>query len=383
MKKILIFLLIVINLVTMTSVFADATVIRKLTLEEAQTLALNNNLKFSTQGSYINDAVDDYKDQEDANEKLNNVASTSFFAYFNKPINLDVSLESAANKIKLEKFKKEDLKRVSDYNVKAAFINIKKAQYALEDAKNDIYLKLKDYEVAKIKQQLELITEDNLKQYEKSYKAALTAEESALKKLHEEIQKLNKYIGRELTDYDLELVMNLSPVDINTIDITKIKEDYLKSNDDLYSLSLSTKLAETKYDLTKERYDHFVKDLEVLNSRLDMEKAYDQAERDYNNAKKALDDATKDIDINLNSTYNTLKTASETVDRLIDDVEDTKRSIEIDKIRYNNNHGSISKNDYEKSQKSLDTIQNKLDSAIADMNLLYSSLTMYSDTDTK
>jgi len=380
MKRFLAVLLIMITSLSLITVSADTTRVLRLTLEEAQARALANNVRYNIQDGYINDAIEDYRDAEEYVEDMTQIPASGFLRYFLKPIELEATIQNAANNVKLNKFEKERIKRESDFNVKKSFINIEKAKYSLEDAKNNTRARQIDYNTAKLQKELGYITENDLKQFELAYKNAALAEDAALKKLQEEVQTLNRYIGREITNYDIETVITLDIIDISNIDLDKIREDYIRNNENLYKLQMKADLEKKKYDKTKERYEEFVVKLSVKNSLEDMEDAYEEATRNYENARTTFEDATKDLDISLNSTYNTLKTTMESIKNLLKDIEVAKTKAANNKLMYE--IGRLSKNDFEKSEIEFKTLQNKLNTAIADMNLLYSTLTMYSDPDT-
>ena len=108
--------------------------------------------------------------------------------------------------------------------------------------------------------------------------------------------------------------------------------------------------------------------------------AYNDAERDYENARKSFEDATKDLDISLNSNYNALKNAVDAAARLERDINDFKDELAKLKIKYDNDW--IPKNDYENQLISLDTMQNNLTSLLADVDMQYTSLMLYADDTT-
>lgn len=355
-----------------TAVVTSTPVIR-LTLEEAQAMAIANSVAYQNQDSTISDALQSYYDTADSTYRS---TGSGFMGYFNATITPDVNLDSAANGVKAARLDKENIKRTSDLNVKLSFLKIMKAQYALDDATNNIYLKQKDFDSAKIKCSLGFMTQDELKTYEKAYNDAVSDQDTALKNLHQELQTLNKYIGRNLTDYNIELVMNLATVDINSVDIDKIREANIKNNKSFYTAEQKVEVAKRKYDLTKERYDHF-EELGVQNSKQDMLDALSDAERDYNNAKSAFEDSTKDLDMDLNSKYNSLKNSVESIEKLYRDIADYQSDLAKLKIKYD--MGLVSKVDYEKQEMGLKTMQNKLNSAIVDQNTLYANLMQYVD----
>ena len=379
MKRFLIFLVALTTIFSAIGVSADTSTVRMLTLEEAQKIALENSIKYQLQDSYINDALQNYYDIQDANDKASGRPSSGMMNYFNKTITPEISLESAANSVRLSRFEKEDIKRASDYNVKIAFLNIKKAHLKLINNENDTKTKLKDLETAKLKYNFELITKNELNQFEKAYNDSIANQKVANEDLKTKYQTLNRYLGRAIDDYNIQIIYEINKISLDDIDLDKIREANIKNNKSFYTLEQNLKLAQRKYDLTKERYEHFEK-LGVQNSRQDMLDAYNDAERDYENARKSFEDATKDLDISLNSNYNALKNAVDAAARLERDINDFKDELAKLKLKYD--LGSIPKNDYENQLISLDTMQNNLTSLLADVDMQYTSLMLYADDTT-
>jgi len=136
-------------------------------------------------------------------------------------------------------------------------------------------------------------------------------------------------------------------------------------------------LAKRKYDLTKERYDEFVVRLSVQNSRDQMEEAFDDAFKEYESARKSFEDATIDLDISLSTSYDALKSAAESIADLQEEIELSKSDAEKARIQYD--MGLTTKINMEKAIMELDTLNNKLKSSIADLNLQYEGLMMYSE----
>lgn len=379
MKKYFVLLLVLVNVLTAIPIAADSTQVRFMTLEEAQKIALDNNIKYQLQDSYISDKLEDYYDTQDANEKTAGVPSTGFMSYFNKTITPEISVDSAANAVQLSRFEKKDIKRVSDYNVKIAVLNVKKARLTLENKKNDTANKLKELEVARIKHQIGYITNNELKQFEKAYSDSVKDQLAANEDLYSRIQTLNRYLGRAITDYNIEVVYSPIKVSFDTLSLDALREDNIKNNKEFYSLEQNLKLAKRKYDLTKERYEHFEK-LGVQNSKQQMLDAYTDAERDYENAKKSFEDATKDLDISLNTAYNKLKNSIDAIDRLERDMADAKEDFEILKLRYDLG-ADVSKMELDKQELAMKTMENELTSLLADADAQYSNLMLYtSDT---
>ncbi|MGE5633092.1 MAG: TolC family protein [Caulobacteraceae bacterium] len=357
---------------------ADSTGVVKITLEEAQARALENSLDYQQQDGVISDALDSYYNTQDSNEKQASSASKSFIDYFNKPVTLEINLETAANKVKATRLQKENLKRTSDYNVMKAFVNIKKAQNALDTAKNNTAAKYSEYETAKAKYSFGLITASALKQAENTYKSAQDSETTAQKNLQQQIQTLNRYLGRELTDYNIEPVIEFSIIDLSKIDLDKVREDNIKNKESLYNLELNAETAKRKYDLTKEQYDKFVVKYNVQNSRDDMEEAYDDATSEYDQARKAFEDATIDLDMQLNTAYDSLKSAVENINELNEDLVLAKSDAEKASIQYD--MGLISKDKLNEAESKLKDLDIQIKNSTADLNLKYAELMMYSDT---
>lgn len=379
MKKRLLSIVLVFVLLGSLSVYADTTAAStapplRLTLEEAQKMALENSVTYQSQDSYIRNALDTYDDTVDKTNKKS--ISKNLMTYFSSTINNDISVENAANAVTSARLQKENVRRSSDLNVKNSFLNIKKAQYSLDDAKNNVVLKQKDLDSAKIKCTLGYITKDNLKTYEKAYTDAVSDQDTALKNLQQELQTLNKYLGRELTDYNIELVMDLTPVNISDINLDIIREAYIKNSSSIYTVEQKLEIAKRTYELTQERYDN-LKQKGTDTFKQDMKDAVTDAERNYNTAKSDYDDVIKKLNIDLDSSYNSLKTLSEAIDKLNRDIADYKKDLSKAAVQYD--LGLISKVDYEKKEIGLTTMQNKLNSTIADQNMTYANMTLYVD----
>lgn len=379
MKKLITLFLITCISVSLTGIFvaADSGETLIMTLEEAQKRALENNLQYKLQDSSINDALESYYDAEESYDKQSSTAARGFIDYFNKPITLEVSVDTAANKVKSSRLKKENIKRTSDYNVLKVFVAITKAESELENAKLDTAVKLNELEAAKGKYNLGIINASALKQSENSYKASVDKEVTSFNNLQKEVQTLNRYIGRELTDYNIKAVLDLSDIDISSIDLDEIRKNYISSDENLYNLALNADVAKRKYDLTKERYEEFVVRLKVDNSREQMEEAYSDATLEYDNARRNFEEATIDLDMSLLTNYNALKSAAETIEDLISDIKTAKDETAIAAMKYD--MGLISKAAKEKAELELKALENKLDTSRADLNLQYADLMMYSE----
>lgn len=358
-------------------VFADSDQQIVMTLEEAQKRALENSFEYSRQDDYINDSLQDYYDTADNNDKSYGSASKGFYEYFIKPVTLEASMQSAVNNVKAARLNKLNVKRTSDLNVLKAFINIRKAQCDLENAKKESIIKSEEYEAAKAKYNMGLITKTELRKYLTSSKSASDASTAALRSLQKEMQTLNRYLGRELTDYNLKPVMDLQNIDIASIDIEKLREDYISKSENLYSLELKLSLAKRKYDLTKERHEEFSVRLAVQNSREKMEEALYDAEKEYENARKAFENATIDLDMSLKTSYDALKSLSDSAIDLQEEIEISKAESEKAKTRYDMK--LIKKTEMDRVLIETETLNNKLISNLADLNLQYANLMIYSN----
>jgi hypothetical protein len=127
-----------------------------LTLEEAKALALKNDIQFNQQQSYIQQASESYEDIYEKNTKSDNTNYKSLADRASASISRKVSIENAASNIRKEIFKRNDLKRASDYSVTSSYYNVLNAVYALENAEAEIGLKQKELELVRIKHGLSL-----------------------------------------------------------------------------------------------------------------------------------------------------------------------------------------------------------------------------------
>lgn len=381
MKRISVALLIVyaITLLMGFTVVGNADTKAKLTLEEAKKIALENDVQFKLQQSYIQQESEDYDDVYEANTKKLSSSYNTIVQRMTAEIAQKINIENAASSVRKAIFKRNDLKRASDYNVTNAFYNVIKAKYALDDAKTDMDLAQKDLDIARIKFDQGLLTKNNLATVENALKNTQTAYNKAFSDLMNEYKDLSKQIGKNLDVFNDEVDMTVAVIDVNTIDLNKIKEDYMKNSQNFYNLKEAYDLYEYKLQLTEDKYDYYSKRLQNNTSKIrkDLEDMLYKAQRDFNDAKYSLSEAEKELDVTLNSLYTGVNTTSESIKNLEKSIADTKTTIEENRIKYQ--LGLISKYDLDKSEASLKALENQLQTTIISLSSQYVSLTQYSE----
>ncbi|NLK34659.1 MAG: TolC family protein [Gracilibacteraceae bacterium] len=168
-----------------------------------------------------------------------------------------MAVDSAENAWKLEVFKKGDIKRQSDYNVTIAYYNVMKAKYSLDDTKRAMELAQKDLTIAKLEFDLGEKPKNYLSQIESAYKSSQTKYESALSELKNKMKALGKEIGKDLDIEKDDIDMTIRIPDITSLDLSKIKEDYLKNSPDFYSLKSALLTYEHQKYLIDEKYEEY------------------------------------------------------------------------------------------------------------------------------
>ena len=156
-----------------------------------------------------------------------------------------------------------------------------------------------------------------------------------------------------------------------------MREDYISKSENLYSLELKLSLAKRKYDLTKGRHEKFSIRLAVQNSIEKMEETLSDAEKEYENARKAFENATIDLDMSLKTSYDALKSLSDSAIDLQEEIEISKAESEKAKTRYDMK--LIKKTEMDRVLIETETLNNKLISNLADLNLQYANLMIYSN----
>lgn len=376
-------LLCVAMLFSSITVFAGTDGDKVLTLEEAKKIALDNDVQFKLQQSYIKQKSEDYDDIYDIYSRGPKDNYNSIVERAEAEIKYKMTIENAASVVRQEIFKRNDLKRKSDYDVTIAYYDVMMANYSLDDAKRSMELAKKDLDIAKVKLEHGLITKNILSQIENAYTASQTEYNKTFSELQNAMAALSKNIGKNLDVFNDKIDMTISIPDAAALDLNKIKEDYMKNSSSFYSLSEALDMAEYQQDLTEEKYDYYEKRLphrsEKIEDALDDMKY--KADRDYDNARYQYSEAEKGLDVTLNSLYTGVNTLLETVQTLQKNVDDTKTTVEQNRIRYD--LGLISKNDLDKSESALKDLENTLNNTIISLNTQYLNLTQYSYTPEK
>ncbi|HYF82936.1 MAG TPA: TolC family protein [Clostridia bacterium] len=371
-------ILCVVLLFNSIAAFADAEDDGILTLEEAKALALKNDVQFNLQQSYIQQASESYEEVYDNNTKTDNTNYNSLADRASAAVSRKVSIESAASSSRRAVFERNDLKRASDYNVTEAFYGVIEAKYSLMDAEAEMELKRKDLEIAKIKYGLSIITKNSLSQVESAVTSSQTAYNKTFSELQNSMSKLSKNIGKNLDVFNDKLDMTLNVPDIKSLDLNKIKVDYMKNNSSYYSAKEQYDLAEYKLQLTEEQYDYYYKRLPNRTSTIveQFDEMLSKAKRDFADAKYSFSEKEKDLDVTLNSQYTSINNLYESYETQKKEIEDTKLTIEQNRIKYQ--MGLITKAVLESSAASLNKLVNQLNATIINLNTQYMNMTQYS-----
>lgn len=349
------------------------------TLEQAKELALKNDEQYKLQDSYIEQSWETYNDTYKKN-KSKPKATSGVLNRFKSEILPKSAIQSAYIAMEKTKFNKTYLKRVICNNVENAFIDLIKAQNNYDDAKTALAIKESDYKVGKIKLEQGFITESDVDLLESAYKTASTVVDTANKNLITAKQSLNKYLGRDIYDYDVEVVMQLNDIDVDSIDLETIKTDIMAKKQDIYNVTKQLELAKFVLDLTRDKYEKYARQHEGNKQNLfDLGEELHRAERNYEDANYAIDNINKNLDINLNATIDGMKIMRDSINNFREDIKTTRKINEQNKVRLD--AGFIAQIDYEKSQANLKAMENKLNNTIAELNKAYFGLTMYSSTD--
>lgn len=351
-----------------------------LTLEEAKQIALKNDVQYDLQKDYIQQALDDYNDAKD---KTTYSRSSTSVGKISSRIASKLSLESAYDKVELEQFKKNDIKRASDYDVTTKYYSVMKARNSMDDAKRNMELSKKDLEIGKIQFSLGLITQTTLSQLENAYKASQTNYSSANSDYENAMSSLGKQLGQELntTEYDVDMTIYMPAT--ASLSLEKLKADYVKNNSRFFSVSNDLELYEYKRLMVEQEYDDYSEDHRAMSD--DTEDVFNdmkyEANRDYANAKYNYDEELKSVELSLKSQLSALTTMQESIGNIRKNLENAKTTYEQNKIKYE--LGLISRNEFEKSDNSYKDMQSQLSTAIINFNAQYLDLTQYSYTPEK
>lgn len=358
--------------------FADTDGDNVLTLEEAKRIALDNDVQFKLQQSYIQQKSEDYEDIYDIYSRGPKDNYNSVVERAEAEVEYKMVIESAASAVRQEIFKRNDLKRKSDYEVTKAYYDVMKANYSLDDAERAMALAEKELKIAKIKFELGLIAKNDLSQFENAYKSSQIEYNDAFSKLQNSMAALSRSIGKHLDVFNDKIDMTISMPDVEALDLNKIKEDYMKKNPDYYALSEALDLAEYKQQLTEEKYDYYEKRLPHRSTKIEdaLNDMKYKADRDYNNARYQYEEAEKALDVMLNSLYTGVNALAEKVEVLQKSLDTAKTAYENNKLRFE--AGLISEIELAKSESALKDLENQLNTAIVSLNEQYLELTQYS-----
>lgn len=365
-------------LVSSVQVFAAAGDDNVLTLDEAKALALKNDVQFNLQQSYIQQASENYEEVYENNTKTDRTNYKNLADRASAAISREVATENAASSVRKAVFSRNDLKRASDYSVTNAYYGVINAKYSLADAEAEMQLKKRDLEAAKLKYSLSLINKSALAQADSAYATSQTAYNKAFSELQNSMAELSKNIGENLDVFNDQLDMTLSLPDIKSLDLNKIKEDYMKNNSGFYSAKEQYDLAEYKLQLTEEQYDYYYKRLPNRTSSIveQFDDMLSKAKRDFDDAKYSFSEKEKDLDVTLISQYTSINSLYETYEKQKKEIEDEKHTTEGNKIKYQ--MGIISKSALDNSIANLSKLENQLNSTIINLNLQYLNMTQYS-----
>ena len=359
------------------TVFADADEDNILTLEKAKQIALDNDVQFKLQQSYIKQKSEDYDDIYDIYSRgprdYDSVVQRA-----EAEIEYKMTIERAASAVRQEIFKRNDLKRKSDYEVTNAYYNVMTSNYEVEDAQRAVDIAKKDLDVAKIKLEQGLITKNMLSQYESEYRLKQTEYNKAFTGLQNNMASLSKLMGKNLDVFNTKIDMTISMPNLAALDLNKIKEDYMKQSPDFYALSEALDMAEYKQQLTEDKYDYYFKRLPHRSTKIEDElndMKY-KADRDYDNAKYQYQEAEKALDVLVNTLYSGIHTLQQSIWTLQKNVEDTKVAVEHNQLK--RKLEMITALDLEKSESALKELENTLNKTIITINKQYLELTQYS-----
>jgi hypothetical protein len=351
-----------------------------LTLEEAKELALKDDTQYKVQQSYIEQKKEDYQDLLDKTMSTKGSSIVEKTAHY---VSNKLLIDNAFYAWQLEIFKKNDIKRKSDYDVTIAYYNVMKAKYPLDDAKRAMDLAEKDLDIAKIKLEHDIITKTELSQFENAYKSAKTEYDTTFSQLEDTMESLSKEIGKTLDVNNDDVNMAIRMPDIASIDLVKIREDYLKNSTDFYSLNTSLSIAKYQKLLVEDKYEEYQDDKGRMSDSIEdgfADLIY-EASVDYDNAQYKYDELVKALDISLNSQYTGIISTKETIENLKKTVENTRETFKNSKLKYD--FGLIAEIELLKSESALKDLENTLNTTIVSLNSQYLTLTQYSYTPEK
>ncbi len=362
------------------TVAGDSEVKTILTLKEAKALALENDVQFKIQQSYINQKKEDYAVMSENFNANRGVKASTAAGKAEGRINNQVALENANYAVKQEIFNKNDLKRASDYNVTIAYYDVMKAKYTLDNAQRAMELAQKDLEIAEVRFNIGEYTKNDLSRAENAYKSSKTQYDAAFSSLEDKMKTLSNEIGKDLNINNDDIDMTIGIPDISSIDLDKIKTDNLNNNPAFFSAKKAVDLAKYKQFLVSSEYDDNYDKMKRMTdtARNEFDIMLHDADRDYENAKYQYDEAVKELEISLKTQYSGITTQMETIVNLKKSVADMETTVKNDRLRYSLD--LLSQNELSKSESALKDLENSLNTAIVNLNAQYLALTQYSYT---
>jgi len=357
--------------------FADTVDDNILTLEEAKQIALDNDVQFNLQQSNIQKASESYENVYESNTKTDKTNYSNIAERAAGEVSRKITIEKAASSVRKAVFNRNDLKRESDYNVTEAYYGVLTAKLNLEDAEADKLLSYKELETAKIKYSLQIITKNTLSQAEDKYESSETAYNNAFTEVQKSMTTLSNSIGKTLDVFSDQIDMALSIPDIYSLDLNKIKEDYMENNSSFYSAKEEYDIAEYKLQLTQEKYDYYYKRLPNRTTTIE-EKLNDmlyEAQRDFDDVKYSYGEKEKNLDLTLSNQYISINKSYKSYENLLKDLEEEKLTVTQNRIKYQ--MGLIKKAELESSEAEFKKLENHIKTAIANLIVQYVNMTQY------
>ena len=349
-----------------------------LTLEEAKALALKNDVQFNLQQGYIQNASENYEDVYESNSRSDSKDYSNVADRAKAEVSRKIAIENAASSVRKAVFARNNLKRESDYAVTSAYNGVIKAKLALEDAEQDKVLSNTELETAKIKYSLNLITKKEFSAAEDAYQASIKACDNAFTEVQKSMIQLSNSIGKTLDVFNDQIDLNVSVPDIKSLDLNKIKEDYMKNNSSYFSAKESYDMAEYQLQLTEDKFDYYYKRLPHRTTALEdkLEDMLADAQREFNDAKYSYEQKENDLDATLSSQYISINKSYDSYLDLLKDLEEEKQSLEESKIK--NQMGLVKKAELNAAEANIAKLENKIQSSIADLISEYVNMTQYS-----
>lgn len=349
-----------------------------LTLEEAKALALENDVQYNLQQGYIQNASESYEEVYDNNSSSDKSNYSNIAERAKAEVSRKMSIEKAASSVRKAVFARNDLKRESDYSVTVAYYGALNALLGQENAELEKALSQKKLETAKIKYSLQLIKKSELADAEKAYDTAVYECDNAFKEVQKSFVELSNSIGKNLDIYNDKLDMTVTIPDISSLDMNKIKEDYMKNNSGFYSAKETYDLAEYQLQLTEDKFDYYYKRLPNRTTALEdkLKDMLEDAQREFDDAKYSYVQKENELDATLNNQYISINKSLASYEELLKDLEEEKQTLETDRIKYQMR--LVTKTDLESDEAALGKLENQIQAAIADLIVEYAGMTQYS-----